>query len=123
MAAVEVHEIPPGSLVALRGVELTEASADRLVQALTDRIGHDQFVLLTVADDADVEVWGPDTDVRARLEQLLKEAAMAQPNALTGVPSGAAQVEGERRIPQPDDGPRKGRIAVSGSEDEKEPVE
>lgn len=119
MAGVEVHQVPEGSIVVLRDVELDGAEmAEAMTEGLAAIAGHNRFVVLTIVDGADVEVWGPDTDVREQLTRLLEEARMGddqeQPNALTGVPGGAALVP----TPKPDDPPSKGRIAVTGTEDE-----
>lgn len=119
MAGVEVHQVPEGSIVVLRDVELDGAEmAEAMTEGLAAIAGHNRFVVLTIVDGADVEVWGPDTDLRANLTRLLEEARMGddqeQPNALTGAPGGAALVP----TPKPDDPPSKGRIAVTGTEDE-----
>lgn len=111
MAGVEVLQVPVGSVLVLKDVELGDmASADTLVSGMAEVLGHHKFVVLTITTGAAVEVWGPDTDLEARLTELLKEARVGdqeeRPNALTGVPGGAALVPGadeqgtaKRRIP------------------------
>lgn len=117
MGSAEVLAIPEGSLLVLHDVELDEASADSLIAGLTDKLGHDRFVVLTLFSGSAVEVWGPDDDLTAKVQALLNGDSM-EPNALTGVPGGAEQYEAPRSTPQLDDPPAKHRIPVTGTEDD-----
>lgn len=70
--------IPEGSILLISGVDTTvdtETGYDPM-QAAGEVIelvcGHRKFaVIYAPAGNADVEVWGPDTDLKARIEELL----------------------------------------------------
>lgn len=116
MAAAEVHQVPPGSIVVLRDVVLDGDAGAMLTTELANMLGHSKFLLLTTVHGGDVEVWGPDDDLTAKVQALLNGDAMTdQPNALTGVPSGADLV---KATPDPDEPIVKRRIPVTGTDDE-----
>lgn len=73
------HQILPGSVVVLTGFKWEAGDTDEsapFMEALVNEIqratGHGQFVILHLGEDADVEVWGPDTDLKAKVDELLK---------------------------------------------------
>lgn len=117
MSALEVHQVPEGSVVVLTGVELDSIDQGaHLTEAIAAAVGHRRFAVLTIPGPGDVTVWGPDVDLSAEVRRLLEEAGMTEhPNALTGVPAGAEQV---RSTPSPDDAPAKHRIPVTGTDEE-----
>jgi hypothetical protein len=72
VAAMKVVQVPEGSVILLTGVHVPEIEGDesfeyRMVRAS----GHDRFTILSVPDGADIEVWGPDVDLAAKVRELL----------------------------------------------------
>lgn len=65
--------VPEGSVLVLTGVDLHEMP-DQLslfVDEIRRVAGHNRFVVIHAQDDAELEVWGPDVDLRAKVEELL----------------------------------------------------
>lgn len=54
----EVLQLPEGSVLVLRGVDLPQNVVDRLVEQLIEAVGHQRFVVLMLPAGADAEVWG-----------------------------------------------------------------
>lgn len=71
MAEAKVLQVPEGSIIVLTDVRFHEDAYDEQMETLTASIGHDRWCVLHVTSGADVEVWGPDTDVAERLRALL----------------------------------------------------
>lgn len=68
-----VGPIPEGGIVLLSGIAPGGEDPEwqeHVVDALVDITGHSRFVLLSPSD-GDVEVWGPDVDLKAKLTGLL----------------------------------------------------
>jgi hypothetical protein len=73
-AGMKVAVVEPGSVILLTGVVLGEPElmTDAL-ETIAEAVGHTQFVLIQAEEGADVEVWGPDVDLKAKVEQLLAD--------------------------------------------------
>lgn len=78
-------QVLPGSVLVLTGVdfgvdEFAPLGRDPLSE-LADEIeraaGHRLFVILQVDDGGEVEVWGPDVDLKAKVQELLGKQAAA----------------------------------------------
>lgn len=67
----EVLQLPEGSVLVLRGVDLPQNVVDRLVEQLIEAVGHQRFVVLMLLADATAEAWGPDDDLVAKVRALL----------------------------------------------------
>jgi len=65
-----VGPVTEGSIVVLSGVDVGMHGKE-IVEVVRQMAGHDQFAVLWLSDGGDVEVWGQDTDVKARVQQLL----------------------------------------------------
>lgn len=74
MASLTVHQVPPGSVLLLSGVMLDPDT--NVVDEVARAVGHDQFcIIIADPDSATAEVWGPDTDLAAKVRDLLNGAA------------------------------------------------
>lgn len=71
--------IAEGSLIVLRDVEFEPEMMASIAEQMADLVGHGRFLILALAGDGDVEVWGPDDDLRAKLSTLLVEEARRRP--------------------------------------------
>lgn len=70
-ADIKVVQVPPRSIVLLRGLAIDD-QLPRLVEAFTETLGHRDFVILHArSGDGDIEVWGPDVDLKAKVRELL----------------------------------------------------
>lgn len=79
-AEVEVTApIAEGSIVVLRNVEFDPEIMAGVVETMKDIAGHDRFLVLALAGDGDLETWGPDVDLRARVVDLLTETRAQRP--------------------------------------------
>lgn len=108
--AVEVHQVPRGSIIVLRNIDAPGDVLATAISALQRVCGHDEFLVITTSDGGDVEVLGPDqSQVAGRLAELLAEAVEAHPldddddgvvvpEPIVGVP-GPPPVQ----LPQPED--------------------
>jgi hypothetical protein len=56
MSSVEVHQVPPGSLIVVKGVRLDEAAGGAFADEVKQALGHSQFVLVEMDNAGDVEV-------------------------------------------------------------------
>ena len=77
-AKVSVLEAPPGSVIVLKDVLLTDpddveydANLRHMLHTLYEALGHEQFAVITIEGDSDVQCWGPDADLKARIDTLL----------------------------------------------------
>lgn len=70
---VEVLPVPEGSIIVLRNfpISLDAHAVNDLVESVRVGLGHDKFVMLHLNDGGEVEVWGPDVDVAAKIRDLL----------------------------------------------------
>lgn len=71
MAQVQVLQVPPGSLIVLKGVDLDSDTLSAMTEALAERFGHSSFCLVHVPDAGEVEVWTEDDDLAERFTALL----------------------------------------------------
>lgn len=70
MGSIVVLQVPPGSIVFMQGIVVdTEDGMDRVLTALRRAAGHDQFAVITDDGDGEVEVWGADVDIMAKLAE------------------------------------------------------
>lgn len=74
-ATVQVVEVPEGSVLVLRGVELDHEVLESFVSEVERVVGHTRFTTLLMPTDGDAEVWGPDADLSARVRRLLAPPA------------------------------------------------
>jgi hypothetical protein len=76
-AVMKVVQVPEGSVILLTGVYGSEVDGwsfeDQMVREVTRAAGHDRFTIISVVDDVDIEVWGPDVDLAAKVRELLAE--------------------------------------------------
>lgn len=78
MAAVmKVVQVPEGSVILLTGVYGSETDGpsfeEQVVREVARVAGHDRFTVISVPDDAEIEVWGPDVDLVTKVRELLAE--------------------------------------------------
>jgi hypothetical protein len=101
-AQVEVTApIAEGTLVVLRGVHVADQETwESVVEQMGHVAGHDRFLVLCFPEDGEVELWGPDTDLRERVGVLLAEARRPEPPRRPG-DVGAAGWQGPRHRPAP----------------------
>lgn len=99
--AVEVTPpIEEGTIIVLRNVEFGEPEVmGDVVEQMGYVAGHDRFLVLCVAGDGEVETWGPDTDVKARIDALLAESRRPTPPPRPGSPAGWQGGDGRRPVP------------------------
>lgn len=71
--------IAEGSIVVLRDVEFDGDVMAGVVESMRDLVGHDRFLVIALAGDGDLETWGPDVDLRAKLVGLLAEIKPQRP--------------------------------------------
>lgn len=71
--SVEVLPVPEGSIIVLRNVAFggDDDAINNVVESLREGLGHDKFVMLHLNDGGEVDVWGPDVDVAAKIRDLL----------------------------------------------------
>lgn len=69
--SASVLAVPEGSVLVIRGVDFGADLSAAMAQALLDAIGHSRFVVLHLPHDGSAEVWGPDTDLGAKVRELL----------------------------------------------------
>lgn len=96
--------IVEGSIVVLRDVEFEPDVMAGVVESMRDLVGHDRFLVVALAGDGDLETWGPDVDLRAKLEELLAEVKPRRPEppARPGSSGGGWQgARGQRPSPPP----------------------
>jgi hypothetical protein len=68
-----VYEVPPQSVVVLRGVRLDGPDLAAVVRdEIESAVGHAEFAVLFLAEGA-VSVWGPDDDLRERVRSLIRD--------------------------------------------------
>lgn len=76
MASISVHPIPEHSIILLKGIDFKDdgEGIERLTQIVEKTAGHKNFCIIQQFDDGDgeVEVWGPDTDLEAKIRELLR---------------------------------------------------
>lgn len=78
-----MHAIPEHSVLVLTGAMFGPDMAGHVLAEIEAAVGHDRFCLLLLAEGAS-EVWGPDTDLVAKLRALLPVVpAHDQPPAVT----------------------------------------
>jgi hypothetical protein len=101
-ASIEVTApIAEGTIVVLRNVQIEDAETwESIVEQMGHVAGHDRFLVLAWQDDGEVELWGPDTDLRGRVSALLAEARRPAPPRRPGE-TGAAGWQGPRSRPAP----------------------
>lgn len=76
MSSLTVHQIPEGSVLVLKGVEMDDETADDMMRYIVKAVGHLRFCIIHLPDDeGTVDVWGPDTDLQAKIEELLNESS------------------------------------------------
>lgn len=80
MTAVEAYEVKRGSVIVLRDLGFIFDEPDAMndtIETLVGAIGHANFCLIVdTGEDGKVEVWGPDVDLRAKVEALIAEERM-----------------------------------------------
>lgn len=75
--AVQAVKVPVGSVLVLSGVEFGGDSLDDFADEVERACAHRQFAILVVDDGGEVEVWGPDVDLKAKVQELLGKQAAA----------------------------------------------
>lgn len=75
MASISIHPIPEHSIIFLQGVDFKDdgEGMKSLLEIVEKTAGHKNFCVLQHFEDnkANVEVWGPDTDLEAKIRELL----------------------------------------------------
>lgn len=70
-----VYQVPEGSILVLSGIEIEEGyGMDWIMGVIEKTVGHRKFCIIHSPDPdngAPIEVWGPDTDLEARIKELL----------------------------------------------------
>lgn len=102
-ASIEVTApIAEGTLVVLRDVEFDPEVLAGVVDSMAEIAGHRRFLVLAVQGDGDVETWGPDDDLRAKVEALLAETTTTRPTPPARPGSSPGGWQGARgRRPEP----------------------
>lgn len=76
MSSLTVHQILEGSVLVLKGVEMDEETVDVMMKYIIKATGHTKFCIIHLPDDeGTVDIWGPDTDLQAKIEELLNEGS------------------------------------------------
>lgn len=87
-AKMTVHTVPENSVILLTGLDFGPedmntpidrcSPRDEIFDAIKLVAGHDKFVIIfgTPGADETLEVWGPDTDLKAKVEKLLAESSI-----------------------------------------------
>lgn len=102
-ASIEVTApIAEGSIVVLRDVEFDGDVMAGLVEQMAELVGHKRFLVVCLAGDGELETWGPDVDLRARVAELLNEARAQRPTPPPRPGSSGGGWQGGRgRRPEP----------------------
>lgn len=73
--ALEAVQVPEGSMIVLTGVDEGDGNPQAIGSVLADELGrvlgHDRFVVVTLAPNASLEAWGPHVDLAAKARELL----------------------------------------------------
>jgi hypothetical protein len=81
-ADIKVVQVPEGSVLLLTGMAFAAdddgSGIARLSEAIEAAVGHRQFVTIVSDVDGDIEVWGPDVDLKAKVEQLLGRSTASE---------------------------------------------
>jgi hypothetical protein len=101
-ASIEVTApITEGSIVVLRDVEFDGDVMVGLVEQMAELVGHKRFLVVCVAGGGELETWGPDTDLGARVTELFDEARAQRPTPPPRPGSNAGWQGGRGRRPEP----------------------
>lgn len=64
--------VPEGSVLVLTGLNLGD-EMPVLLDEIRRVAGHNQFTIIYAPNEAELEVWGPDVDLAAKVEELLAD--------------------------------------------------
>ena len=72
MATLTAVQVSEGSVLLLTGVDGGEGFEELVVDEIARVVGHEMFtVIMSEGDDAGLEVWGPDVDLKAKVRELI----------------------------------------------------
>lgn len=74
MSSLNIHQVPEGSILVFNGIEFEDDTMDWTMKVIAKTIGHMNFCIVELHDSGSIEVWGPDTNIKSKIEELLNGA-------------------------------------------------